>query len=333
MLKLIFPKPNTVINTHTAIQDEFIEKIHKIGTNSALEWLLPVKDDRERSHPQEITLKWENDGSAVYTILLSEEKDVKTGIEYKTDKCEKTVTNLKINQKYYVFINDEFAGDFTTADNKYRFINIDGIMNVRDVGGIAIKQGLLYRGADISGEYTISKKGIEVFCNELKIKTELNLRMERHEDREFSVVGNGVRYKYLPYRPYAEIFKAENRNYIRDIFDFLADKNNYPIYFHCLGGADRTGMIALYLRALMGESDEDILTDFELTSLSTYALGLSEGVPARGFRNRNDEYFTEFLKLLAPYSDTPTLSAKVRAFLLDCGIEEETLDKVIEILS
>jgi len=332
MANLIFPKSNETVNTHTAVQDEFIKRIKTEGTTAALEWLLPIKGENDCSFPNEITIAWEDDGSADYTVTLSEEDDISKGLTFQTPKCSLKVTNLKVNQKYFVWINGEKAGNFTTENNKYRFLKVDGVMNVRDLGGINIKQGLIFRGCDVDGEYQLTEEGKRTFCDLLKIKTELNLRIERYFDREFSVAGNTVAYKFLPYRPYAEVFKEEQRQNIRAIFEFLSDENNYPIYFHCLGGADRTGMIALYLRALLGEENEDILIDYELTSLSTYALGLSEGVEARGFRNRNDSYFAEFWELLKPYSKEETLTAKITAFLLDCGITTETLEKVKGIL-
>ena len=90
-------------------------------------------------------------------------------------------------------------------------------------------------------------------------------------------------------------------------------------------------MIALYLRALLGESDEDILTDYELTSLSTYSLGLSEGVSALGFRSRHADYFTEFLD---EFHKIPgeTLAEKTEQFLLDCHVKPETLEKIRKII-
>ena len=115
--------------------------------------------------------------------------------------------------------------------------------------------------------------------------------------------------------------------------NFLSDEENYPIYIHCLGGADRTGMIAFYLRALAGECDELIHLDYELTSLSTYAYGLAEGARRDGFRNRTSDIYTEFLAMLNEYAPGGALSAKVRAFLLDCGVATECIDKILSIIS
>lgn len=330
MPRLIYPLQNETVKAHTDVQTEFIERIAKFGTESALEWLLPIKNNCECSYPAELTVKFESDGLPLYEIILSESKDIAQGVKYLADSPSLTLENLKVGCEYFVFISGEFAGNFKTADEKFRFIRIDGLLNVRDLGGIKIRQGMIYRGSDIMGEYSITEAGKETFLRELGIKTELNLRKETSPDRISPL--SDIPQIYLPYRPYMEVFEEEHRRGICKIFDFLADENNYPVYFHCLGGADRTGMIAIYLRALLGESDEDILTDYELTSLSTYAGGLTEGVAAEGFRNRNNDYFQEFLGALSKYSDKKELRFLIPEFLSECGVKKETLNKIISIL-
>ncbi len=42
----------------------------------------------------------------------------------------------------------------------------------------------------------------------------------------------------------------------------LADKKNYPIVFHCQGGATRTGFASTIVMKLLGYADEDIYNDF-----------------------------------------------------------------------
>jgi hypothetical protein len=83
----------------------------------------------------------------------------------------------------------------------------------------------------------------------------------------------------------------------------------------------------------MGESEEEILIDYELTSLSTYALGLVEGVRARGFRNRNNDYFVAFLDNLGYDKDEKNLVEKIRAFLYECGVTEEVIEKIKSIIA
>ncbi len=113
---------------------------------------------------------------------------------------------------------------------------------------------------------------------------------------------------------------------------FLSDENNYPMYIHCLGGADRTGMIAFFLRALAGESEDIIHLDYELTGLSNYTGGLGEGAATDGFRSRNSEYYQDMLENLNKYAPSESLSEKVRGFLLDCGVSEECLEKILTVI-
>ena len=116
------------------------------------------------------------------------------------------------------------------------------------------------------------------------------------------------------------------------IMEFLSDESNYPVFFHCLGGADRTGMIALFLRALVGEDDDAIHTDYELTSLSAYAMGIAEGAAATGFRRRTSSYYMGFLDTLKQYAPDEPLSGQVRAFLISCGLDVQVINKIISII-
>jgi hypothetical protein len=249
-----------------------------------------------------------------------------------TEEATCTVTNLKIGQTYYWRVNNSRPFCFETLANHYRFIQVDGAMNIRDIGGIHIKQGMFYRGSEINAEFKLTPEGKHTFCNQLTIKTELDIRQSGRPILPHSGAGEDVAYLRLPYRPYLEVFEDEHRKGICKIMDFLSQESNYPVYCHCLGGADRTGTVALFLRALLEEPDHWILTDYELTSLSVYAAGLTEGVRARGFRNRNNDYFANFLTAMAEYAPGGTLGQQVKYFLLDCGVTEETIEKIIHIL-
>ena len=43
-------------------------------------------------------------------------------------------------------------------------------------------------------------------------------------------------------------------------------KEDRNIYFHCIGGADRTGTLAFLIEALLGVSENDLSKEYELTS-------------------------------------------------------------------
>ena len=332
MVELQFPANGMTVDTYTNIQKTFMEKIRTQGTTSALDWLMEEKKGQERSHPLPICFQWEQDGSVDYIVELSETEDFASVYSCTVQEPRCQIDNLKVGMTYYWRVNGCSPFSFRTINNGYRFVHIDGLLNVRDIGGIKIKQGLLYRGADVERDYHITPDGKKTFTEQLQIRTQLDLRKEKPPREGASTVGESVRYVRLPYRPYKECFEDEHRAGICRIMEFLADESNYPIYFHCQGGADRTGMIALFLRALVGETDEQILVDYELTSLSTYAAGLTEGVRALGFRNRNGDYFVEFLSLLDEYGPGQSLAEKVPSFLLSCGVTQQTIDKVCMII-
>ncbi|MBR5554158.1 MAG: tyrosine-protein phosphatase [Clostridia bacterium] len=330
-LNILYPTEGFVFDTHTDMQNEFIEKIRNHGIDDALNWLERVKNNKECSYPSELTFKWEGSSECGYTFEISKNPDFSDSYNMVCEVPSCTLYNFEVGERYYWRVNGGRKNSFYTKNNSVRFIKIDGALNVRDVGGNKIKQGLIFRGSDLSTNYKITETGKKVFLNILKIKTEIELRKEMG-DETVSAVGDMVRYKYLPYRPYKEIFEEEHRTGIKNIMEFLSNEDNYPVYIHCLGGADRTGMVALFLRALVGESDEMIHTDYELTSLSSYAGDITEGADKNGFRRRNSDYYTEFLDMLDVYAPSEPLSKKIRNFLFDCGVTNECIEKIIKII-
>ena len=330
-MKLLFPKNRAIIDTHTPYQNAFLDKIHKDGIDKAIAWLEPIKAGREISYPLPLVIEWESD-EASFLLELSKSEDFSDGAVIRTNEKKASVFNLEIGTQYFWRVNGSEPFTFFTENNKYRFLFVEGVPNFRDIGGGKIKQGLLYRGGELERCYNITERGKLTFKNQLGIKTELDLRADMIGKLAGSAAGDEVELIQLPYRPYDEIFEDQHRAGIVKIMELFSDESKYPIYFHCLGGADRTGMLAIYLRALVGESDEDIHTDYELTSLSAYAMGIAEGAAATGFRKRTSDYYCEYLAGLSRYAPGAPLSSQVRAFLLDCGVSEETLEKIVKII-
>ena len=320
---LLFPPCGYEFDTHTDIQNEFIKQIEKQGIDEAIEWLKTVKNG-ELSYPRALVFRW--NGSPGDEFEISKNKDFSNSRHIKCDLPSCEIDNLEIGCEYFWRVNKGDVFNFHTQDNSFRFIRIEGALNVRDLGGKNIKQGIIYRGSDIDTTYKISDTGRKTFCDVLNIKSEIELREDADSKKE-SAAGPKIIRKYLPYRPYEEVFEEKHKREICEIMKFLADENNYPVYVHCLGGADRTGMIAFYLRALAGECDEDIYIDYELTSLSTYAYGLTEGAGKDGFRSRKS--IVDFLDMLDVYAPGKSLSEKVKSFLMDCGVSNEVMNRII----
>ncbi len=99
--------------------------------------------------------------------------------------------NLKVNTTYYFNVSLDYNGTVFTSetyskkvsDTALRNIYIDGVRNVRDIGGYkvdngVIKQGLLYRSAEYNGTFgsVVSDLGKEQLVNTLGIKSDIDLR-------------------------------------------------------------------------------------------------------------------------------------------------------------
>lgn len=165
-----------------------------------------------------------------------------------------------------------FAECRTTND--VRWVNIPYMRNVRDIGGWnglrpgrAYRGSLLYRSKDapngISGETAAALR-------EVGIVTELNLRGKKEIAKSTdsaNMTDAGLKEVNVPISSYMRCFGGEWEG-MRNALLVFAKPENYPIYFHCAGGADRTGTLAFVLEGICGASETDLVIDYELTTCS-----------------------------------------------------------------
>ena len=69
--RIIFPPNDYVFDTHTEIQNCFIEKINEHGIDAAIAWLKKIKET-ELSHPRALTFVWEGSGGDVFELSENE---------------------------------------------------------------------------------------------------------------------------------------------------------------------------------------------------------------------------------------------------------------------
>ena len=186
------------------------------------------------------------------------------------------VYNLIPGVKYYYKIldwNDSVlkSGDFTPV-GPMRMIN--GVTeNVRDLGGWAaagghIVYGKLYRGARLSRRMTDRSK--EIFLKDLGIDVDLDLRGIKESEAYAGPGIEGIEYLKVPVEKNLgrgtgntqELYQLA----IRSIIGWLGEGKT--VYFHCAGGADRTGTLAFLIEALLGVSESDLSKDYELTTFA-----------------------------------------------------------------
>lgn len=89
------------------------------------------------------------------------------------------------------------------------------------------------------------------------------------------------------------------------------DDNNYPIVFHCIAGADRTGTVAMLLEALLGVPEEELWRDY-----------LTTGFMGRVSDQRHKKMFGEAIGCLKKYPGA-ALAEKAEAFFVEIGFTKD----------
>lgn len=228
---------------------------------------------------------------------------------------------------------------FVTEDLAPRWIEIEGrVGNFRDLGGRIglggrrVRQGLVFRSqglngnspdGEMRGRYRLTLEDVELLVGEWGIKTELDLRSagEVAGMNGVSPLGKGVRYVNNPSTSYCWIFTKDGRTRMARNFRVFLDEKNYPILFHCIGGADRTGALAYVLNGVLGVSRREIETDWE----STFYPRIPNRDAKGGLVWNSEQYFNEGF---AKYGGAnASWSERIVLYLKDCGIADEEIGR------
>lgn len=280
-----------------------------------------TEPERENTVPAPVNFLWETD-SDESVLEISEDASFTEAREYTLCGNCFSVFNLKKDTVYYWRVNGSSPEKFAVDSLMPRWISVDGIGNVRDIGGrknvdgVRIKQGLIYRGPGL--EPSLTEKGREDI-RELGIKTELDLRKEAAGTVRRSLIGDEVEYIQIACSAYEEFEKnGISDGTCKKLIELLADAGSYPVYFHCHGGADRTGTLAFFLDAILGLDDETMLRDYELTMLSS---------PADMITRNRKEKFRKFLRHIrrAGRRGDPLRDSAV-AFLKKAKVSDDTIE-------
>lgn len=301
---------------------------------------------------QNTYFKWEGDGSSNYTLYIADNKEFENAYTYETTQTQQYWAGVLIPGKtYYWKVVGDIEGStskvdtFQTLDAPVRYITTVNIPNVRDMGGWQteqgqkVKYGMLLRGGrtNPNGGNTCEEADAKLFSQTLGVKTEIDLRTQNADDgnQNRSVFGEGVHYykatlgqycyvlpNFYQTDPYERSYDERSKYSIKEIFKVLADEENYPIYFHCNAGADRTGTIAFLINGVLGVPYEDLTRDFELTSFSRM-----------GDRYRSEIENGEFAETGVMQDDTGNYVAWGKMYQMmmqDYGTEDGTLASAIE---
>ena len=343
-VKIITPEENATVSLMN-------EEITKLTTNYESGDGYDYIDKSKGDHYFPESVKFSRSGEAGdYRLLISENADMTDPKEYDFSSVTVEVSDLFCGTKYYCEVVNAAKGEksdirtFTTKKGP-RTVKIGGTSNTRDIGGYetadgrTVKQGLVYRGGNPDN---LTDGGKEWF-KRVGIKTIIDLREETSRKRSLS--GLGINYPELPAKGCACYFQGdlsirdeECRKGLITAVKAFADEKNYPIYFHCQIGRDRTGTLAYVLGGLLGVEHKNLTLDYELSFLSEYGCLDFEQKDVETRRQTHydatESLYLNFMKYsISKKTEEPNLKDGIEEFLLRNGVTAEEIKNIRRILT
>ena len=228
-----------MLQIHTDRQSAYLnDKVEKINDYAV--------GEKEYSRPLQHKYTWTG-GKSPYTVYLSEKRNYANALAFETNEREIILTNLKIKTTYYLKVTTSTEiikeDSFVTEDTIIRNMYVSGVTNVRDLGGYKIgdintKQGLIFRTGRLNENGTdavtekISAKGKQTMLNEMKVKSEIDLRLVSNNEvgcltEGTGVLGNTVRYYQCPMDFNLSVDEETNVVALRKVFEILGNSLLY----------------------------------------------------------------------------------------------------------
>ena len=320
---------------HTAKQSAYIQS----GYNTIAHF---ADGTEELSKPRPLPLHFEEPDAKHIQVSFNSLFQGDVSQTYEIDGGGFYYLNPLLDTDYYwrVSQSEDFANSkvysIHTTSSCPRNIDLDGITNVRDMGGYTsslggvIRQELVYRGGKLtSGSKQavscLTEKGYTTLIDGLGIKSEIDLRYDKPFEGEDGPE-NGymsdsffptVHYYSCPIDWHSDNLMATAKQAIRDAFKVLSDPENYPVYIHCAIGTDRTGLICYLLGALLGMSNEDLYRDYLFSNFGNIGSNRTDWTPRHVYFETLQRY------------EGKNLSEKCTGYLKEIGVTQQEINSIL----
>ena len=275
-----------------------------------------------------------------YSFIFGQKSDLSDGYEIQGTSAKKVkFYNAYLGTNYFKVVakytdGSEKASDiktFKVTEQCPRNLYVGNMPNCRDMGGRTtyaggkIKQGLIYRtsGSKFDNNTPSDQEAKDILTNQLRVKKEINVA----DSTQYNVISN-VENCFMAYGsvPYSNL--ARNSVRIRQVMDILAEESNYPVFYHCRIGTDRTGITGVMIGGLLGIKFNEIIQDY---GFSNFAPIDKQRYPRKAGDSNGDnidKYIDEILALPGANFQEQTYLA-----LRMIGVPAAKLDKIINFMT
>ena len=346
-LEIVSPKEGAMVPTLTADMKAYLaqpraERVKQFADPAERKRIAKFGD-----RPQKTLLSWTCTLPAatgtVWSVKVRRAKDGKVVFTEKTHKASLEIDNLEIACDYKWRVKGVVGGaplraegTFRTEDMAPRLIHLSRVHNMRDLGGRVglngrrVRQGIVYRSAGLNanarkskskdgmvpGAVTLTDKSRAYAKGVLGIRTDLDLRSDREcFGMTGSPLGPEVKWIKISSSAYSGMGKNSGKEAFAKVFRVFLDEKNYPIDFHCIAGADRTGSLAFILNGLLGVDEEELWRDWEVTAFQKEKLDF-------GHRTR----FSKLVKVFDAFPGA-NINEKIVAYVKSAGFTDADIEK------
>lgn len=167
-------------------------------------------------------------------------------------------------------------------------LEIDGLVNIRDLGGMITRDGRLVRSGRVfrsDNPKALTDQGKQEFREVVAPQIIIDLRVPLEVTREGYHLGDGIEHINCPMTPQSGVNQEQIDagmcdnlvdDYMRQIdvngaavakaLSIIAQPSNLPVVVHCTAGKDRTGITIAMLLSILGVSNEHIAADYHVTT-------------------------------------------------------------------
>lgn len=352
-LEIVSPQQGATVPILTADMKAYLalpraERVKKFADATERKRIVKFGD-----RPQKTLLSWNCTApgatGVVWSVKVRRAKDGKVVFTGNTRKNSLEIDNLEIACDYKWRVKGKLAdgtqlraeGTFRTEDLAPRLMHLSRVHNMRDfggrvgLGGRRVRQGRVYRSAGLNanarkskskggmvpGRVTLTDASRAYAKGVLGIRTDLDLRSDREcFGMTGSPLGPEVKWIHISSSAYSGMGRDKGKKAFAKAFRVFLDEKNYPMVFHCIAGADRTGSLAFILNALLGVDEEELWRDWEVT----------------GFQSRNVSFnhrarFNKLVKVFDAFSGA-TIHERVAAYVKSVGFTDADIAKFRELM-